>query len=116
MNPSTMPQVAIPRSRWIQEFNHSFSMNHGDLIPVDCFEILPGDDYSVKKAVLEVIMSQPIKPIMGNIKAKVCAFFIPMRLVFPETEQFFGANKTSAGPNTNTYLIPSRKIDLDGIK
>ena len=115
MNPSSMPQVAIPRSRWLQEFNHSTSIKHGELIPLDCFEILPGDDFSVKKSVIEVVMSQPIKPIMGNIKAKVCAFFVPMRLVYQDTEQFYGANKTSAGPNTNTYTIPCRSVFQDGV-
>ena len=115
MNASSMPQVAIPRSRWIQEFNHSFSMKHGELIPVDCFEVLPGDDFTVKKNVYEIIMSQPIKPIMGNIKVKVCAFFIPMRLIYNETEQFFGANKTSAGPQTGTFTIPSRSLYRDGV-
>ena len=45
MDPSSMPNVAIPRSRWIQEFNHSTSVLHGDLIPLDCFPVLPGDDF-----------------------------------------------------------------------
>lgn len=110
MNPASMPQVAIPRSRWIQEFNHSGSFLHGDLIPLDCFPVLPGDDFSVKKGIIELIMSTPIVPVMGNIKMKVCAFFVPMRLVWEHTEEFFGANKTSAGPQTTIYTIPQWSI------
>ena len=115
MNPSSMPSVAIPRSRWIQEFNHSFSCLHGKLIPIDCFPVLPGDDYSVKKAATEIIMSTPIVPIMGNIKVKITAFFVPMRLLWENTEEFFGANKTSAGPQLTTYTIPNYSIFNNGI-
>lgn len=110
MNPASMPSVAIPRSRWPQPFNHSFSALHGKLIPIDCFEVLPGDDYSVKKSVLEVIMSTPIVPAFMNIRCRVTAFYVPTRLLWEHTEEFYGANKTSAGPQLNTYVIPNRSI------
>ena len=64
MNPASIPNIAIPRSKFLQEFDHATSFLHGDLIPLDCFEVLPGDDYAVKKAALEVIMSTPIAPII----------------------------------------------------
>ena len=115
MNPSSMPSIAIPRSKWIQEFTHSTSFQHGDLIPIDCFEVLPGDDYSVRKAALEVIMSTPIAPIMGNIKLKCVAMYVPMRLLWSHTEEFFGANKTSAGPQNTVYKIPTRSVFGTGI-
>lgn len=115
MNPASNPSIAIPRSRFLQEYNFSASMLHGDLVPLDCFEVIAGDDFTVKKAAKEIIMSTPIAPIFGNIKLKVCAFFIPMRLVWEHTEEFFGANKTSAGPQTTTYLIPRSSVYKYGI-
>lgn len=115
MNPASNPSIAIPRSRFLQEYNFSASMFHGDLVPLDCFEVIAGDDFTVKRAAKEIIMSTPIAPIFGNIKLKVCAFFIPMRLVWEHTEEFFGANKTSAGPQQTTYLIPRSSIFLRGI-
>ena len=115
MNPASNPSIAIPRSRFNQEYNFSAAMFHGDLVPLDCFEVLPGDDFTVKKSGIEIIMSTPIVPIFGNIKLKVTAFFIPMRLVWRYTEEFFGANKTSAGPQTTTYLIPRYSVYQSGI-
>lgn len=115
MNPASNPSIAIPRSRFLQEYNFSASMFHGDLVPLDCFEVIAGDDFTVKRAAKEIIMSTPIAPIFGNIKLKVCAFFIPMRLVWEHTEEFFGANKTSAGPQTTTYLIPRTSIYNTGV-
>lgn len=37
---SLMPNISIPRSRFKQSFNHSLDMFHGDVVPVDCFEVL----------------------------------------------------------------------------
>jgi len=115
MNPASNPQISIPRSRFRQEFDHNTSWLHGDLIPLDCFMVHPGDDFTVHKAALEVIMSTPIAPLFGNIKMKVCAFFVPMRLLWQNTEEFYGANKTSAGPQQTSYLIPVRSVYTDGI-
>ncbi len=88
MNPATNPMISIPRSRFNQEFTHTTSFLHGDVIPIDCFEVIPGDDYSVHKAAAEIIMSTPIAPIFGNIKCKVTAIFCPMRLLWEHTEEF----------------------------
>lgn len=115
MNPASNPSIAIPRSRFMQEYNFSASMLHGDLVPLDCFEVLPGDDFTVKKCAKEIIMSTPIVPIFGNIKLKVCAFFVPSRLLWDHFEEFFGANKTTAGPQTTTYLIPRSSVFRTGI-
>ena len=38
---ASVPNISIPRSRFKQPFNHSTSFNHGQLIPIDCFDILP---------------------------------------------------------------------------
>lgn len=115
MNPATNPMIAIPRSRFKQPFNHTTSFLHGDIFPIDCFEVLPGDDFSVHKAAAEIIMSTPIAPIMGNIKFKAVAMYVPTRLLWNHTEEFYGANKTSSGPQNIVYQIPHRSIFEDGI-
>ena len=86
---SLMPNISIPRSRFKQDFNHSFDMFHGDVVPVDCFEVVPGDEFSYECASL-IRMSTPVVPIMGNIKAYYHAFFVPLRLIFDQAEQFYG--------------------------
>ena len=111
---SSMPNISIPRSRWKVPFSHPFTMNHGQLIPVDCFEIVPGDGFAGRYSFV-IRMSTPIAPIMGNIKGKLCAFFVPWRLLWEHTEEFYGANKTSAGYQTTTYKIPSKSLYRDGV-
>lgn len=103
---ASVPNISIPRSRWKQPFNHSTSFNHGQLIPIDCFDILPGDTYKLDLSSM-IWMSNPIRPIFGNITAHISAYFVPMRLVWDYTKEFFGENKTSAGYQSTTYKIPS---------
>ena len=103
---SMAPNISVPRSKFHMPFNHATSFDHGKLIPVDCFEILPGDEFKCDFSAL-VRMATPIAPIFGNIKAHVHAFFVPMRLVWEHTKEFYGENKTSAGYQQTNYQIPS---------
>lgn len=102
---SMSPNISVPRSRFKMPFNHVTSFNHGKLVPVDCFEILPGDEFKCDFSAI-IRMSTPIAPLFGNIKARVHAFFIPMRLVWEHTKEFYGENRTSAGYQQNNYTIP----------
>lgn len=103
---SMSPNISVPRSRFKMPFNHLTTFNHGKLVPIDCFEILPGDEFHCDFSAL-VRMSTPIAPIFGNIKARVHAFFVPMRLVWEHTKEFYGENKTSAGYQQQQYQIPA---------
>ena len=110
---SMAPNISVPRSRFHMPFNHVTSFNHGKLIPIDCFEILPGDEFKLDMSAI-IRMSTPIAPIFGNIKARVHVFFVPMRLVWEHTKEFYGENKTSQGYQTNSYTIPMRSLGDDG--
>ena len=103
---SMAPNISVPRSKFKMPFNHKTSFLHGKLVPVDCFEILPGDEFKCDFSAL-VRMATPIAPIMDNITAHVHAFFVPMRLVWEHTKEFYGENKTSAGYQSQSYSIPS---------
>lgn len=111
---SRMPNISIPRTKMKNHFPHKTSFNFGKLVPIDCFEVLPGDTHKLRLSSF-IRMSTPIAPIMDNIYCYVHAFFVPMRLVWEHTEEFFGANKTTAGPQNSVYLIPRRSLYLDGV-
>lgn len=107
---SMAPNISVPRSKFHMPFNHITSFNHGKLIPIDCMEILPGDEFKLDLSAV-IRMSTPIAPIFGNIKGHIHAFFIPMRLVWEHTKEFYGENKTSAGYQTGSYSIPSSELE-----
>lgn len=100
-----VPNINIPRSKFHMPTNLATTFNHGQLIPIDWFEILPGDTFTLNLSSL-IRMSTPIFPIMDNIELYVHAFFCPMRLVWSHTEEFYGDNKESAGYQTEEYQLP----------
>ena len=108
---AAVPNISIPRSRFKMPFNHSTSWLHGDLIPLDCFEVIAGDTISCKLSAM-VWMSTPIAPIFGNIKGYLKAFFVPMRLIWEHWEEFFGANKTNAGYQTVQRTVPMASLSV----
>ena len=105
---SLMPNISIPRSRFNQTFEHPFDMFHGDIVPVDCFEIVAGDEFSYTLSTL-IRMSTPIVPIMGNIKCYTHAFFVPMRLVLDDTEKFYG------DPSNHDKISSITPVDFDSV-
>ena len=107
---SGMPSINIPRSRWNSDFNVSCTFKHSFLTPVDFIPILPGDSVSLSIKDL-TRMQTPIAPIFGNIKQHFAAFFVPWRLLWEHAEEFFGANKTSAGYQQITYTFPVCQFD-----
>ena len=73
---SVMPSVSISRSRFARKSQHKTSFNLGEITPIYCDEVLPGDTRSFDMASL-VRMSTPIAPIMDNIFIDYYAFFVP---------------------------------------
>ena len=103
---SVMPSVSISRSRFNRKSQHKTSFNLGQIIPIYCDEVLPGDTRTFDMATL-VRMSTPIAPIMDNIYMDIYAFFVPNRLTWNHWKEFMGENSVSAGIPSSTYSIPT---------
>lgn len=102
---SEIPHTEISRSIFDRSFGHKTTGNIGDLIPFMCEEILPGD--SAKITTSKVIRLQTLlTPIMDNIWADFFYFFVPMRLVWNHTKEFFGENTASAWLPSTEYFMP----------
>ena len=62
-------------------------MSMGDLVPIFCEEVLPGDKFRVNTEVL--MRLQPmIAPVMHRVNAYVHYFFVPNRLIWNDWEKF----------------------------
>lgn len=97
------------RTKFALPFNHKTSFKLGELIPLACIDILPGDTFSSKVASV-IRMSSPIAPIMDNIDIDYYPFFVPLRLLWDHLEEFCGANKTGPWANLTNYTIPSQGV------
>ena len=82
-------------------YTKTFTADMGQLIPVMCDEMVPGDIFKIGNQ--SVIRFQPlVAPILHEINAYVHYFFVPYRLLWDEWENFI-----SGGPNgQDAHTIP----------
>lgn len=83
-------QVPVKKRKY-NKFNLSFinnlSCNFGELIPVLCQEIVPGDKFRIKTETF-VRLAPMVAPAFTSIDAYIHYFFVPNRLVYNGWEEF----------------------------
>lgn len=106
-----VPRADIPRASFKIQRAYKTTFNAGDLIPVFCEEILPGDSFSVRMTAF-ARLSTPIFPIMDNLHLDTFFFFVPNRLVWQNWVKFMG-EQTSPGDSIS-YVIPQVVSPIGG--
>ncbi len=85
------------------------TINEGELVPIYCDEVLPGDTARVRLNGL-IRMSTPIYPIMDNCYMDTYFFFVPCRLLWQHWENMFGENDTNYWAEKTEYSTPKCEI------
>lgn len=104
-----------PRSKFDRSHQLLTTINEGDLVPIYCDEVLPGDTAKVRLNGL-IRMSTPIYPIMDNCYMDTYFFFVPCRLLWEHWENMFGENDTNYWAEKTEYSTPTTEIKGNGIK
>lgn len=101
-----VPQVDIQRSIFDLSEDHVSSGNFGSLIPFYWNDVVPGDSF--KCVTSKVVRLQTLlTPIFGNCYLDTYWFFVPMRLCWNHTKEFFGENTAGAWVPTTSYSVPT---------
>ena len=98
-----------PRSKFDRSHQLLTTINEGDLVPIYCDEVLPGDTAKVRLNGL-IRMSTPIYPVMDNAYMDTYFFFVPCRLLWKHWENMFGENDTNYWAEKTEYSTPTCKI------
>ena len=98
-----------PRSKFDRSHQLLTTINEGDLVPIYCDEVLPGDTAKVRLNGL-IRMSTPIYPIMDNCYMDTYFFFVPCRLLWDHWENMFGENDTDYWAEKTEYSTPTCTI------
>ena len=98
-----------PRSKFDRSHQLLTTINEGELVPIYCDEVLPGDTAKVHLNGL-IRMSTPIYPIMDNSYMDTYFFFVPCRLLWEHWENMFGENDTNYWAEKTEYSTPKCKI------
>ena len=83
-----------------------FTCDMGQLIPVMCDEVVPGDIFKIGNQ--SVIRMQPlVAPVLHEINAYVHYFFVPYRLLWDQWEDFITGGKDGQDVSTLPLWIPA---------
>jgi len=105
---SRVPDVRVERSKFNRNSRLKTTFDAGYLVPIFWDEVLPGDSHSVSMNVF-ARLATPIKPVMDNMFLDTFFFFVPMRIIWEHTQEFFGERR----PNPDSsiaYNIPTVQL------
>lgn len=107
---STVGTVRCPRSSFDLSHGHKTTMNVGDLVPIYCEEVLPGDSFThIKETHVSQVTSSFIRPVMDNTFCDVRFFFVPDRILLDDWPKIFGENDNPYAQE-KYYEVPSFKL------
>ena len=98
-----------PRSKFDRSHQLLTTINEGELVPIYCDEVLPGDTARIQLNGL-IRMSTPIYPVMDNCYMDTYFFFVPCRLLWEHWENMFGENDTNYWAEKTEYSTPTCTI------
>lgn len=83
------------------------SCNMGEVIPLTCYDVLPGD--IIRQETDLLIRTQPLlTPVMHDVYAEVFHIFVPNRIIWDEWEDFItGGELGNASPTHPTITSPA---------
>lgn len=75
------------RNRFNLSHENKLSMNMGQLVPILCQEVMPGDAFKVNTQAM-IRFAPMISPVMHRVDAMIWYFFVPNRLLWDDWEDF----------------------------
>lgn len=101
---SMNPRSDVPRSVFPIKHGHKTAFSFSKLIPILVEEVLPGDTWKcgITTAARTAV---PIVPIQDNWHLEFFSFFVPMRLVWPNSRKFWGEQDNPA--DSINFTIPT---------
>lgn len=108
---SRIPRADIQRSVFDRSHTYKTTFSSGYLVPVLFDEVLPGDSFKLDMSFI-ARLATPIAPIMDSLYLDTFFFFVPMRLLWKHSEQFFGQQDYPGA--TTDYLVPQTSAPSGG--
>jgi hypothetical protein len=87
----------------MKRYKHSLSHYHltsfdmGQLVPVGCLEVLPGDTFQQQTSALVRVTPQ-LKPLMHPVNCQIHHFYVPNRLLWSGWEDFITGESATPPP------------------
>lgn len=109
---SAAPFSDVEHSRVTKSPELLTTFNAGDIVPIYCREVLPGE--SVRMRVDSVIRQTTLlTPTMGSMFVDICAYFVPNRIVNESWNNVMGENTSSFWTAPEVELAPLYEYEGD---
>ena len=97
------------RSVFNLSYEKKFTCDMGELVPVMCDEVVPGDTFHIGNEL--VARFQPlVAPIMHEVNVYVHYFFVPFRILWPDWEKFITGGIDG---NDTSAVLPRWEVAFD---
>ena len=106
---SKFASISTPRSGFDMSFVNTRTIQSDYLYPVKAIMVLPGDTWSYSVDSMVRMLAPLDVPMMDNIYMKYFAVFVPWRLVWDYTKNFFGEKRRPDDPED--FTIPTIFFD-----
>lgn len=93
----------VPTNSFDLSHDFKFSLNMGNLVPVNCMEVIPGDTFSVSSTIM-ARMAPLIAPVMHKVDVDLQHFFVPNRIIWAGWEKFITTGTPDATTPAHPYL------------
>jgi len=87
--------VHVPKvgtSRFDLSHDVKLSLSMGNLVPINCMEVIPGDKFNIRSEVM-LRFAPMVAPVMHRINVFIHYFFVPNRLVWSNWQKFITDNE-----------------------
>lgn len=85
----------VGRSKFDLSHEKKLSLQMGDLVPVLCQEIVPGDSFRVNTDIF-LRLQALLSPVMHKVNVTTHYFFVPNRLIWTEFQDFITRGRTGS--------------------
>ena len=96
------------RNAFNLSYESKLTLNMGELVPIMCMPVVPGDKFRVKTESL-VRLAPLVAPMMHRVNVFTHYFFVPNRLVWNEWEDFI----TKGVDGDDVPVLPSLRLSAD---
>jgi len=108
---SMIPRTEIPRSSFRMQKTLKTTFDSGNLIPIYCEEVLPGDTVKMR-AIIFARMATLLFPVMDNLYIETFFFNVPNRLVWQNWKKFMGEQDNPG--DSISFQIPTMTSPVAG--
>lgn len=93
----------MKRSLFNLSNEHKTTFDMGELIPINCVPVLPGDTFQASTAAL-IRMTPMLAPLMHSVIVRVHHFFVPNRLVWEDWQDFITGGEDGLDASVHPYI------------